>query len=77
MVAVIKLAGIGKAMKISILGSWRETTPDWPMRGTFDEFKSACYEIGRAFGKHRQQIVVGASPKLLPISILSAVWWKN
>jgi hypothetical protein len=54
----MKSTGIGKAMKISILGSWDETKRDWPTRGTFDEFKSACFEIGREFGKFRQPIVV-------------------
>src|SRR4051812_15633565 len=46
-------------MKISVIGSWSDNNPDWPMSGSHADFKEACYEIGRAFGRFRQPIVVG------------------
>src|SRR5262245_55593072 len=47
-------------MRITILGGWHEeTTGNYSLRGSRDEFVSACEAIGRCFAHAQQAVLVG------------------
>jgi len=46
-------------MRIGVLGSWRPDPGEWDLRGTREEFESACKVLGKELARRGQTIIVG------------------
>lgn len=48
-------------MKIAVFGSFKAERPDFPVRGTAEQFNDACSSLGRAIATARETVIVGGS----------------
>ena len=48
-------------MKIAVFGSYKPERPDFPVRGTQNQFFEACSALGRAIAGAKDTVIVGGS----------------